>query len=487
MPRKKENPVGEPLPGFDIFGQALAPTDSGVLLKNSYRRKQLAGFVPLWNEFFRCYHHAGVSPNAVYLWAYLRQYEHERREWNAVSDISWPGRRDIAEALGVSISHLPNLLEELRRAGLVTFQPVLPGFEQLAQELNSNIEEVRQRAADFGVTPKIDATLYRTADPYTKTEFATNTGLKFCKACKAQRYCEGVQAAKSAKPNRQIGLAQPNVVAELAAPETERQINVEIDRTQVNTATSIKKKQLPNPRKNSHRITTDSTTESKKEQPPNLVRVKTSINQPTAINQPEITTNQTTSLVVTNPDFDLLLNFGFDQQTAQTLLNAATRHNKLTGYLETILQYSRENARRNPLGLARRLIETGEDRLTRAERWQQQNLFSNLPTVPPTLEQINPDSIGHIPTHSQTVQSAPAESAPDAAWWSTLLQTLQRQHSPVAALLNHSLANRQGRTLQITLRNLVECRRASSYTDVFQRTIADACGDWFELEFVTPS
>ena len=109
MPRKKD--TGHILQeGFDIFEQPLPEGDRGVLLKSPYRRKQLAGFVPLWNEFFRCYHLAGVSPNAVYLWAYLRQYEHERREWNAVSDISWPGRRDIADALGVSITHLPNLL-----------------------------------------------------------------------------------------------------------------------------------------------------------------------------------------------------------------------------------------------------------------------------------------------------------------------------------------------------------------------------------------
>src|SRR5689334_3113224 len=169
MPKKRENSV-LPLPGFDIFEQPMLESDRGVLLKPHYRRKQLAGFVPLWNEFFRCYHLAGVSPTSAYLWAYLRQYEHERREWNAISDISWPGRRDMAEALGVSISHLPNLLNELRQAGLISFQPVLPGFEDLAVSLNTTVEEVRDRAADYGVSPKVDGTLYRTADPFTKTE-----------------------------------------------------------------------------------------------------------------------------------------------------------------------------------------------------------------------------------------------------------------------------------------------------------------------------
>jgi hypothetical protein len=56
---------------------------------------------------------------------------------------------------------------------------------------------VRERAADYGVSPKVDGTLYRTADPFTKTEFATLSKLKFCKGCKVYRYCDGAKEART--------------------------------------------------------------------------------------------------------------------------------------------------------------------------------------------------------------------------------------------------------------------------------------------------
>jgi hypothetical protein len=482
MPRKKENPATQTLPGFDIFGQPLATADSGVLLKTTYRRKQLAGFVPLWNEFFRCYHLAGVSPNAVYLWAYLRQHEHERREWNAVSDISWLGRRDIADSLGVSISHLPNLLEELRRAGLLCFQPVLPGFEELADALNTTTEAVRDRAADYGVTPKVDGTLYRTADPHTRTEFAALTNLKYCKACKAYRYCDGVKEVQ----NKALANNE-KATAKLKAPAPQRQVEVNlpiINRTQEVTATVSTKNQSPTLDRLSDRINNDTDTVSKKKRPANLGRIKTMHYEPSSINQLDKSTNQTglvvetsaktTSQPITNPNVDLLLKFGFDQQSAQQLAAKVVEYNKPPGYVETILRYARENARQNPPGLARHLIERGEERLTRAGRWQQQALFE--------VSDAGEEIAESIPATANNIAAAPQAVTQD--WWQALIITLHNQNSFVAQLLGRGSGKRNENRLIINLPNLLDRRRAEPFADVFERAIADATGEWYKIEFV---
>jgi hypothetical protein len=482
MPRKKENPATQTLPGFDIFGQPLSTADSGVLLRTTYRRKQLAGFVPLWNEFFRCYHLAGVSPNAVYLWAYLRQHEHERREWNAVSDISWLGRRDIADSLGVSISHLPNLLEELRCAGLVCFQPVLPGFEELATALDTTTEAVRDRAAEYGVTPKIDGTLYRTADPHTRTEFAALTNLKYCKACKAYRYCEGVKEVQ----NKALATNE-KTAAKLKAPAPQRQLEVNlpvINRVQEVTATVSTKNQSPTLDRLSDRINYDTATVSKKKRSANLGRIKTMQHEPNSINQLDKSTNQSGLVVGTiinsdiqltsNPDLDLLLKFGFDRQSALQLVAKVTEYNKPPGYVETILRYARENARQNPPGLARHLIERGEERLTRAGRWQQQSLFE----IPDAGEELA-DS---VPVTANNLTTASQIGGQD--WWQSLLVTLHNQNSFAAQLLGRGSGIREQNRLIINLPNLLDRRRAEPFADVFERIIADATGEWYKIEFV---
>lgn len=546
MPRKKE--TSHILqPGFDIFEQELPEADRGVLLKTHYRRKQLAGFVPLWNEFFRCYHLAGVSPNAVYLWAYLRQYEHERREWNAVSDISWPGRRDIAEALGVSITHLPNLLNELRRAGLVTFQLVLPGFEELAESVSASIDAVREKAAEYGVNPKVDATLYRTADPFTKSEFALQTRLKFCKGCKVYRYCEGARDAqallsesqKNLKGNSRPGpsfapvskqvalpvaLAQRQVSLKKAAvlPEIER---VTADRIHINTAGESKKIQPPTQYRVSDRLRSDSEAVSKEIQSPNPSRFKTSINKPASKNQPEESTSRGKEkpakrkipqpdpgpLVVDEVEMnlesskiqqvmtsatrlaesDLLRQFGFDPQTAATLAEKAFALRKNSHYIQGILQYARENARQNPLGLARYLIERGEERLTKSDRWQQQSMFGQAPAEPEDFppeespENLEANETDHYAIIRAKLATAHGLTQPDLERWNELLQLLSFSGAQNAAELFRSSIGYEDMAgnLRVIMRNLFDQRRATAYRDQLERVVVQATGKMPQIEF----
>jgi hypothetical protein len=419
----------------DIFGQPLPNSDRAILTKPHYRRKQVAGFVPLWNEFFRCYRHAGVSPQAAYLWAYLRQYEHERREWNAVSDISWPGRRDIAEALGVSINYVPTLLAELRQAGLVSFQPVLPGFEDLARTTNTTLEAVKERAAELGVNPKNDSTLYRTADPFTKTEFATATKLKFCKECKLYRHCEAAKQART--QNLEPAQISTKEVAKLNSPE-----NLIPLKKRLKTGDSPERQPLIQA-KDSHRLTQESLTDSIVIQPATLPRVKTIINKPNLKNQTlPPTTNQMvvdnispeasgTKAQLSQPAIRALQKFGFDLQTASNLALKISHFGKPDGYLEQILNYCRRNASRNPLGMARRLIENGEERLDRQARWKQQNLFS-----------LN--EIGDISPKGEPTDDTPplAELPPFPAKQSNYAQLEKTLHEPTAAKNKRSTADR---------------------------------------------
>jgi hypothetical protein len=553
MPRKKD--TSHILqPGFDIFEQALPEADRGVMLKTHYRRKQLAGFVPLWNEFFRCYHLAGVSPNAVYLWAYLRQYEHERREWNAVSDISWPGRRDMAEALGVSITHLPNLLNELRRAGLVTFQLVLPGFEELAESIGATIEEVRERAADYGVNPKVDGTLYRTADPFTKSEFALQTRLKFCKGCKVFRYCEGARDAQALLSENQKNLKAPGraghsfapsvkpaaalpvptagrkVITKKAAVTAEIEL-VTADRIHINTAGESKKIQSPTQYRVTDRLRPESDTVSKEIHPPTPSRVKTSINKPTTRIQPEESTTmeidkpakrkatqpKPAALVVDIADMnlessklqqvmtsatrlaetDLLRQFGFDPQTAANLAEKAFSLGKTSHYIQGILQYARENARQNPLGLARYLIERGEERLTKSDRWQQQSMFGQTIAEPedfqaelsPAGENAAGEAEANETDHYALIRAKLAAdnglSGQTLERWNELLQLLSFTGAQNAADLFRSSLGYEDTAgnLRVIMRNLFDQRRAAAYREQLERVVIQATGKMPQIEF----
>jgi|GEM_PF-2266345 len=416
MPRKKEPVAGFLPPDSDIFGNFLAEHDSGVLLTQPYRRKQLSGFVPLWNEFYRCYHRAGVSPLSVYLWGYLRQYEYERPDWNAVSDISWPGRRDMSEALGASMLHLPKLLNELRTARLVSYQAVLPGFEELAQATAATLEEVRGRAAELGVNPKADGTLYRTADPLTKAEFATTTEMKFCKGCKLFARCPGVREARErlGSPNRKTELTpiQPSIyrevatkqpVKQIAAPAEERILTVQsskkgtveeqivVNTEVISSSNGAKSTQLILS-DNTSRFTEEADTVTRKNQSLILSRIKTNMfdNQPEI--QPESTTKaQTQKLVVEEKSEEilLLLDFGFDDTIARKLISCATKFNKPADYIKNIIQYARENASKNPRGMVRKLVENGEERVTKSQRmqnYQQSRLdFETIPIQPQNI------------------------------------------------------------------------------------------------------
>jgi hypothetical protein len=561
MPRKKE--TGHILQaGFDIFEQPLPEGDRGVLLKSPYRRKQLAGFVPLWNEFFRCYHLAGVSPDAVYLWAYLRQYEHERREWNAVSDISWPGRRDIADALGVSITHLPNLLNELRRAGLVTFQLVLPGFEELAESIGASVEAVRDKAAEYGVNPKVDATLYRTADPFTKSEFALQTRLKYCKGCKVVRYCEGARDAQAllsenqknlkpvARPSKALGpLTRTNALPEVPpyrrVETAERPLEPEFeavtaDRIYIDTVefnneiyTDSKKIQPPTQYRVSDRIRPDSDTATKKIRTPNPNRVKTNMYKTASNNQLEESTSMTPSklkttlianqVVVENDsslenekleqviteatrlaETEMLRQFGFDPQTSLYLAEKVARFGKDGLYIQDILQYARENARQNPHGLARYLIERGEERLNRRNRWQQQNMFGAAPSQPETgdfaeatLDAGEPETETVPAPETAALELDPyaavrakiaqahgiAES--DLTRWSGFLQILAISGSQIASNLFRSSVGYEDSAgiLRVVMRNLFDQRRAVSHREQLERVIVQATGKMPRIEF----
>ncbi len=588
MPRKKENSCG-PLPGFDIFEQPLPASDRGVLLKPHYRRKQLAGFVPLWNEFFRCYHLAGVSPNAVYLWGYLRQYEHERREWNAVSDISWPGRRDLADALGVSISHLPDLLHELRQARLISYQLVLPGFEDLAETIGTNVEEVRERAADYGVNPKVDGTLYRTSDPFTKTEFATLSKLKFCKGCKVYRYCDAAKEART-RLNEDKALMNAdsyspvNAVpakAVIAAPPINRRVELEpmqvintvassVDSyTQEDTASVSKKIHLPNQSRINRRVEETTTSVSKKVHSPNRSRIKTNMYNPTLVNQPEISTTmlmqpklekkqsqknlvvvqdeKTQNFEKNNPitderdisleldyndtqELDLLLQFGFDAKTANQLFQQAISHSKAKGYIARLIQYARENARQNPHGMVRRLIERGEERLSRADRWQQQTLFDQSQSeeklkqteIKQQLQlnitqqaelEINFDTAGdglsssiysganevamasdnalvaNVSKWQTEIQARIAKiyniSDEEVRWWNQVVEQLKNSgYAAASEIFCHSIGIRQERgRLLVILRNLFDQHRAANYQSQLERAVASLTGQlpWLEL------
>lgn len=546
MPKKRENSV-LPLPGFDIFEQPMPESDRDMLLKPHYRRKQLAGFVPLWNEFFRCYHLAGVSPTAAYLWAYLRQYEHERREWNAISDLSWPGRRDIAEALGVSISHLPNLLNQLRQAGLLSFQPVLPGFEDLAMALGTGCEAVRERAADYGVTPKVDGTLYRTSDPFTKTEFATVTNLKYCKGCKAYRYCEGAKEARmrmassdnnslpvtayTPKPAVFEASSQPTKPA-LAYPPVEQTVQLksvqQTQRIQVSTASVSKKIQLPLRDRIGERFAAESGTVSKKVRSANPSRVKTMNHEPIPVIQPEKTTTNScqtndfpgkateSNLVVVLEEnkkleyislekagLDLLLEFGYDNQTANSLLEYTNRYNKPAGYIKRILSYATENARQNPQGMARRLIERGEDRLSQADRWQQSRLFAAA--EPEMLEDLtaeeiiaSPDPINLAPDQPLAASSSASTSQVQIAkfyrlttaelnWWHELVEDLRQAGWTEAAVLFGSGVGvrREKMRLVVIMRNLFDQQRAMVYSSQLERAYLQQTSQLPKIEFLS--
>ncbi len=397
MPRKKEPVAGFLPPDSDIFGNYLAEHDSAVLLTQPYRRKQLTGFVPLWNEFYRCYHRAGVSPLSVYLWGYLRQYEYERPDWNAVSDISWPGRRDMAETLGASMLHLPKLLTELRAARLVSYQAVLPGFEELAQATDSTLVEVRERAAELGVDPKADGTLYRTADPLTKAEFATSTEMKFCKGCKLFARCSGVREARERLGNTnrkaELPISQIPIYKELTTKQPAKQIPAPPEKrilaAQLNKKLMVKEQNPVNLEvysssigskpgelilsDNTSRFGEESDTVIKKNQSPILSRIKTNMfdNQPET--QPESTNlPKTPKLVVeeNSVEITLLLDFGFDETVARKLISCAMKFNKPADYIKNIVQYARENASKNPRGMVRKLIESGEERITKSQRMQ---------------------------------------------------------------------------------------------------------------------
>ncbi len=435
MPRKKQSIAGELLPDHDIFGNPLAQQDRQVLLNEPYRRKEQSGYITLWNEFYSCYRQAGVSPQAVYLWGYLRQLERRRPEWKPVSDIAWPGRRDMSEVLGASMRHLPNLLEELRSARLVSYQPTLPGFEDLAQATNSDVEKLRKKAAGLGANPKADATIYRTADPLTRAEFAVATGLKYCQRCKFVAHCQGAREAREQalrndnitlktlakpikkQPSEAISDAVPsNIVTASAITPTP------IDNTPLSAvALEAVKTQRPNLRKTGPRFQPESEADSNRTQGPILTRIKTNMKEPDLNNQPNTNTTMletklSTRIVSTKlvggdfianyaeqngltantpanysnhldretvgegtdlPDFSqniiLLENFGFDPQTADRLASLVIQHRKPPEYVPDIIQYARENATTNPCGLVRRLIERGENRLTR-ERQQRQAL-----------------------------------------------------------------------------------------------------------------
>lgn len=583
MPKKKESRTAI-LPGLDIFGQPLLEADRGVLLKPHYRRKQLAGFVPLWNEFFRCYHLAGVSVQSVYLWAYLRQYEHERREWNAVSDISWPGRRDMAETLGVSISHLPNLLNELRLAGLVSFQLVLPGFEELAGELNSSIEEVRERAAEYGVNPKVDGTLYRTADPYTKTEFATLTELKFCKGCKVYRYCEGAREARTRIINEpktvataKINKAERSLVASTIDRKIVLNNVIEIERIEVETPSVSKKVQLPLSSRVSERFNEKTETVSKKERSANPSRIKTNMYQTNQIIQPEKPTmpqQVSENLVVSSktekeflptnePSKDkqpkgekksdisqeaetkalqMLVQFGFDTQVATHLVQQAISYGKEKSYIQSIIRYANENARQNPQGMARYLIERGEERLSRADRWQQQTLFDifddaeearldaeansssgstgvydvayskstgvQVGSKPNSIGVYSPDSADLTGVHSandsnstgvyqnNSVKSRQNQtqirlaetyrlSSEGLQWWQEIVAHLEQAGFQNAAEIFHtSIGLRQKPDkLIVVLRSLFDQQRAIAYKSQLERAVAAVTGELPWIEF----
>jgi len=188
---------------------------------------------------------------------------------------------------------------------------------------------------------------------------------------------------------------------------------------------------------------------------------------------------------------DLLRQFGFDPQTAATLAEKAFGLGKTSHYIQGILQYARENARQNPLGLARYLIERGEERLTKSDRWQQQSMFGQTPSEPEDFPvEENPDDFEANETDHYAIIRARLATAhglthSDLERWNELLQLLSFSGAQNAAELFRSSIGYQDMAgnLRVIMRNLFDQRRAVAYRDQLERVVVQATGKMPQIEF----
>ena len=397
----------------------------------------------------------------------------------------------------------------------------------------------------------MDATLSRTADPFTKSEFALQTRLKYCKGCKVVRYCEGARDAQALLSDNQKNLkpaARPKALGPLtrtnALPEvppyrrvetSDRPLEPEFeavgaDRIYIDTVeitneiyTDSKKIQSPTQYRVSDRISPDSDTAPKKIRTPNPSRVKTNMYKTASNNQLEESTNMIPSkrkatfianqMVVESDsslenekmeqvltdatrlaETEMLRQFGFDPQTSIYLAAKVVAFGKDGQYIQDILEYARENARQNPHGLARYLLERGEERLNRRNRWQQQNMFVGGQTQPETgdfaeeTQQAGQTETVELDPYAAVrakIAQAHGVSENDLARWSGFLQILAINGSQIASNLFRSSVGYEDSagTLRVIMRNLFDQRRAPSHREQLERVLVQATGKMPRIEF----
>jgi hypothetical protein len=191
---------------------------------------------------------------------------------------------------------------------------------------------------------------------------------------------------------------------------------------------------------------------------------------------------------------DLLRQFGFDPQTAANLAEKAFNLGKTSHYIQGIVQYARENARQNPLGLARYLIERGEERLTKSDRWQQQSMFGQSTAEPedfPSEETpVDPgDTEANEADYYALIRAKLAGdhglSRPDLEHWDELLQLLSFSGAQNAAELFRSSLGYEDAAgnLRVIMRNLFDQRRAAAYREQLERVVVQATGKMPRIEF----
>jgi hypothetical protein len=337
--------------------------------------------------------------------------------------------------------------------------------------------------------------------------------------------------------------------------------------TQENTATESKKNHSANQIRITQRIEETTKGVSKKIQSANRSRIKTNMYNPTLVNQPEISTtmllqtkpeknqNQKNLVVVQdeknqktekkNPvaekqditlelnysdtqELDSLLQFGFDAKTANQLFQQAIIHGKTKGYIARLIQYARENARQNPHGMVRRLIERGEERLSRADRWQQQSLFDQTQSeeklkqtelkqqsqlnitqqagleitletsttedelsssIYPGANEVTLIEIENVSKGQTEIQGRIAKiynlSNEEIQWWNQVVAQLKNSgYAAAVEIFGQSIGIRQERgRLLVVLRNLFDQHRAANYQSQLERAVASLTGQmpWLEL------
>jgi hypothetical protein len=191
---------------------------------------------------------------------------------------------------------------------------------------------------------------------------------------------------------------------------------------------------------------------------------------------------------------EMLRQFGFDPQTSAYLAEKVTGFGKDGQYIQDILEYARENARQNPHGLARYLIERGEERLNRRNRWQQQNMFTAAQPQPesgdfaeetpvaPETETVELDPYAAV---RAKIAQAHGVSESDLARWSSFLQILAINGSQIASNLFRSSVGYEDSAgiLRVVMRNLFDQRRAASHREQLERVIVQATGKMPRIEF----